>query len=427
MPTSRRKFIKQSAGMVTLGLVMPKMWITDARAQSPADRKILVVIQLAGGNDPFNTLVPYTDARYHSLRPVLSFKEAELKDAAGRSMIIENGFGLHPALSHLKDFYDENKLAIVQGVGYPQPNLSHFLSMDIWHTADLTGLQGEGWLGKYADIALVGQPGLPAVSIGNTLPKSLFADDFVTPSISNFNNYTYQTDNRHRGDRENQLNTFKTNNSRSFAEGSFIAEIASTGFDALKGAEQIQESVGSYVPAVDYPSPNPLASALQMVAQIATTIPDANLFYVSMGGFDHHSNEIGNDQNAADKTVGQLATLLRYFSEGVKAFHDDMAGHGLAENLLMFQWSEFGRRPNENNSFGTDHGTAECLWVIGDSVKGGLYGEQPSLAATQLDNAGNMVFKVDFREVYATILDKWLGVDSKEVLGAQYPNVGFLG
>ncbi|MCI0485218.1 MAG: DUF1501 domain-containing protein [Blastocatellia bacterium] len=427
MPTTRRQFIKLGAGMVTVGVVMPRLLLTEARAQSAGERKILVVIQTSGGIDGLNLVVPYTDARYYSLRPTLSFQESELKDSQGNSTVISNEFGLHPSMSAMKNFYDAGKLALVLGVGYPDPNLSHFLSKDIWHTADLTGLEGEGWLGKYADLALVGQPGLPAVSIGSTLPKSLFADDFVTPSISNFQNYTYQTDNRHSGDRNNQLNTFNTNYGRSFPEGSFISGITSTGLDALKGAEQIQESVGSYTPSVDYPAQNRLAAGLQMIAQVATTIPEANLFYVEMGGFDHHSNEIGNDANPQDKSVGQLAALLGEFSQAVNAFYEDMAGHGLAENLLMFQWSEFGRRPNENNSFGTDHGTAEALMVIGDPVKGGLYGEQPSLAALDLDNAGNMVFNVDFREVYATILDGWLDVDSNEVLGAQYPNVGFLG
>ncbi len=434
MPT-RREFIKLSAGMVSVGMVMPKLWLTEARAEGPIDsqgRRIFVVIQLAGGNDGLNMLVPYSDLRYASLRPNLSFKDSELKDAQGRSTILDNQFGLHPSMSEIKDLYDAGKVAVVRGVGYPSPNLSHFLSQDIWHTADLTGLQGDGWLGKYADLALVGKPGLPAVSIGGSLPKSLFAEDFVVPSVSSFDAYTFQTDPRNTGDRNNQLNTFNTNYGRAFPEESFLKEITATGRDALAGAQEIQSSVASYSSSVVYPvgtqgNQNKLASALQMVAQVATTIPEAELFYVQMGGFDHHSQEIGSQENPGDKTVGQHATLLKYFSEAVKAFYDDLAEHGLAQNAVMMQWSEFGRRPNENASFGTDHGTASPMIVIGDPVKGGLYGEQPSLAATSLDQAGNMVFAVDFREVYATILDKWLGVDSKTVLGSQYPNVGFLG
>jgi uncharacterized protein (DUF1501 family) len=164
-----------------------------------------------------------------------------------------------------------------------------------------------------------------------------------------------------------------------------------------------------------------------MAAQLITTIPEANLLYVTMGGFDHHSQETGSQAEPDNKLVGQHATLLNNFSEGVKAFYDDMAAHNLADKVLMMQWSEFGRRPNENASRGTDHGTAAPMFIIGDPVQGGFYGEQPSLAVTELDQAGNMKFKVDFRAVYATILDRWLQADSESILGARYENVGFLG
>src|SRR6185295_14807104 len=143
-----------------------------------------------------------------------------------------------------------------------------------------------------------------------------------------------------------------------------------------------------------------------------TTVPEASLLYVTLGPFDHHSDQISNANNHPDKFSGQHAGLLGWFSDAVKSFYDDMASHGLADNVVKMQWSEFGRRPNENASFGTDHGTAAPLFVIGNPVRGGFYGEQPSLAATELDLAGNVKFKVDFREVYATVLEKWLGADS---------------
>jgi uncharacterized protein (DUF1501 family) len=424
--------------MVTVSLVMPKIWLTEARAQNAPpnpNRKIFVVIQLNGGNDGLNTVIPYTNSRYHSLRPNLAFKETDLTDAQGRSTIISNEFGLHPSLTEIKDLYDAQKVAIVNGVGYPNPNLSHFLSMDIWHTANTNGGQGSGWLGKYADQALLGQPGLSAVSVGGQLPKSFFADKVVIPNITtprgaaqSFAEYDYLTDARFPGDRNNQLNTFNSTNRRDFATGSFADAIASTSVDAVGGAAQVQASVKTYTSSITYPTaPNQLAVALKMVAQLITTIPEANLLYVNLGGFDHHSDEIGSQAAPEDKKVGQHATLLRYFSQGVKAFYDDLAQHGLADKTLIMQWSEFGRRPNENASFGTDHGTASNLFIIGDPVTGGLFGEQPSLEAIALDQAGNMRFNVDFRAVYAEILNKWLGVDSRAVLGADYPNIGFLG
>jgi uncharacterized protein (DUF1501 family) len=166
-----------------------------------------------------------------------------------------------------------------------------------------------------------------------------------------------------------------------------------------------------------------------MVAQIVTTIPEANLLYVQLGGFDHHAQEIGTTaDNFTDKSKGEHAVLLKALSLGVKTFYDDMTAHGLADNVVLMTFSEFGRRPNENASSGTDHGTASDMFVIGNPVQGGkLYGEQPSL--TDLDSARNLKYKVDFREVYATILSKWLNADAGSILGSQFKdsNVGFLG
>ncbi|HYP28150.1 MAG TPA: DUF1501 domain-containing protein [Blastocatellia bacterium] len=432
MPTTRREFIKRGAGMVTLSLVMPKIWLSGARAQSNSTRRIFVVIQLNGGNDGLNTLIPYTDPNYSSLRPGLSFRDSDLKDDQGRSTIISNQFGLHPSLGEIKDLFDAGKVAIVNGVGYPSPNLSHFLSKDIWATANLNGGAGNGWLGKYADQSLSGQSDLSAVNIGGALPKAFFADRVVVPSISNFANYTFQTDPRNQGDRNNQIAAFNATNGRTFPQGSFLSALAGTGVDALAGAQEVSTAVAGYTSPVAYPTGagqrgNQLANALKMAAQLITTIPEANLLYVEFGGFDNHARQIGSDAEPSNKLIGDHAILLNDFSEAVKAFYDDMAAHGLSDNVVIMEWSEFGRRPQENASFGTDHGTTSQMFVIGNPVRGGLYGEQPSLSPLDLDRAGNMVFNVDFRAVYATILDKWLGADSRTVLGGSFEDVGFLG
>ena len=444
MSINRRQFIKRSAGAVSVSLMMPKLWMGGvARGQEIAadpNRKIFVVIQLAGGWDGLNTVVPYTDARYKSLRPTLAFSDAELKDETGASTILGNNpFGLNPAMGELKSLYDAGKVGIVLGAGYPSQNLSHFFATDIWQTANTTGA-GNGWLGRYADQKLVGQSGLSAVSIGGGgLPKAFYADKVVIPNIAPaggadpFVNYAFQTDNRFAGDKNNQINTFKATSTRTFPAGSFASALAQAGFGAEEGAAQLRAAVQTYTPGATYPTNNQpsatavsFASALKMVAQIITTIPDANLLYVQLGGFDHHSQEIGTAaDDFRDKTKGALATLLKALSLGVKTFYDDLTAHGIADNVVMLAWSEFGRRPNENASIGTDHGTVEPLIVIGNPVHGGIYGEQPSL--NDLDNAGNMKFKVDFRSVYATILDRWLGADSQSVLGASYENIGFLG
>ena len=443
MAINRRQFIKRSAGAVSVSLVMPKFWMGNvARGQELAadpNRRILVVIQLAGGNDGSNTVVPYTDSRYQSLRPTLGFKEADLKDSSGNSTILgSDPFGFNPAMNELKTLYDAGKVAVVLGVGYANPNLSHFFSMDIWQTANLTGA-GTGWLGRYADQKLLGKSGLSAVSIGGQLPKTFYADKFVIPNISPaggadpFANYAYLTDASFAGDRNNQLNTFKSTSTRSFPTGSFASALAEAGFGAEEGSAQLRAAVLTYTPGATYPTGNQpsntavqFASALKMVAQIITTIPDANLFYVQLGGFDHHSQEIGTAADSyTNKTVGAHATLLKALSLGVKTFYDDLAAHGIADNVVMMSWSEFGRRPNENASHGTDHGTGSPQFVIGNAVHGGLYGQQPSF--TDLDSAGNLKFKVDFRSIYATVLDKWLGADSQSILGARYDNLGCLG
>jgi len=442
MAINRRQFIKRSAGAVSVSLVMPRFWMSNvARGQEAAadpNRRIFVMIQLAGGNDGLNTVVPFQDSRYLSLRPTLGFKDTDLKDETGASTILgSNPFGLNPAMGELKSLYDSNRVAIVLGVGYQNPNLSHFFSMDIWQTANTSGA-GNGWLGRYADQKLVGQSGLSAVSIGSALPKTFYADKVVIPNITPANgtdpfvNYAYQTDARNAGDKNNQINAFKSTNTRSFPTDSFMAAIAKAGFDAEEGAAQLRAAVGNYTPGATYPTNNQpsatavqFASALKMVAQIITTIPDANLFYVQLGGFDHHSQEIGtNTDNFTDKTKGQHSVLLKAFSLGVKTFYDDLTAHGLADNVVMMTWSEFGRRPNENASHGTDHGTASPLFVVGNPVHGGLYGQQPSLS--DLDSAGNIKFKVDFRQTYATVLDKWLSADSQSILGAKYDDLGFL-
>jgi uncharacterized protein (DUF1501 family) len=440
MAINRRQFIKRGAGAVSVGLVMPRFWmgsLAQGQEITATNRRIFVVIQLGGGSDGLNTVIPFTDSRYASLRPTLAFKEAELKDAQGNSTILgSDPFGLNPAMSEIKALYDSGKAAIVLGVGYPNQNLSHFFATDIWSTGNTTGAGG-GWLGRYADQKLLGQSGLSAVNIGGSLPKSFFADKVVVPSISSFASYTFQTDGRFAGDRNNQVNTFNTTNHRTFPVSSFLDAISHAGVEAVDGAAQLQAAVASYTSTVHYPvaADNPAPSqqviqfsaALKMVAQIVTTIPEANLLYVQLGGFDHHSQEIGTNQdNFTNKLVGAHANLLRAVSLGIKLFYDDMAAHGLADNVIMMTWTEFGRRPNENASHGTDHGTVTPMFVVGNPVIGGrLYGEQPSLS--DLDSAGNLKFKVDFRSVYGEIIDRWLGGDSQAVLGARYNSVGFLG
>jgi uncharacterized protein (DUF1501 family) len=426
MSTNRRQFIKQSLTAAGVSLLAPRIFFSVARGQAPqpgADRRVLVVIELSGGNDGLNTVVPYTDSRYVSLRPTLGFKDVELKDAQGNSTIISDRFGLHPSMGKVKHLFDSGKVAVLLGVGYPNPSGSHFESADIWHAGKTDDVRIDGWLGRYADQALQGRPGLTAIAVDDRLPKTLLSTNVVVPSVSDFQSYGVQTDDSFPDNRQNKLNTLAALHNRNFAAGSFAGQDARIGYDAVNGSIQFQSALQGYTSTIQYPDNNGLADGLRMLAQVITTVPEVTLLYLQMGGFDNHSDEI----QANDKLAGQHAGLLQGFSDAVEAFYRDLAEHRLADKVVMLQWSEFGRRPGENASRGTDHGTASSIFVIGDVVRGGLYGEQPSLAATDLDDAGNPKFTMDFRSVYATILDKWLAGDSRQVLGGDFGNVGFLG
>lgn len=429
MPTNRREFIKQSIGLVSVSLLAPAVLTRRVMAQSSeaSARRILVVVQLHGGNDGLNTLIPYTDSQYLSRRPNLALRESDLRDALGRSTVISNRFGFHPSLARLKELYDANKVAVVLGVGYPSPDLSHFTSIDIWHTASRLGSMRTGWLGRYADLSLGDKP-LAAASFTNSssnvsLPRTMVGERVIIPHIRSLENYGLQTDPKYPGNRGNRLRALLAVNNGGFAEGSLAARVASTSLRAVQGVLPMTEVAGSYRSAVAYPASNPLADALKMVAQLITALPDVNLLYVQLAGFDHHSRQVDSPK---ERLRGEHARLLQYFSEAVSAFYEDMQEHNLANNVVLMQWSEFGRRVDENGSLGTDHGAAGLMLIIGDPVRGGLYGEHPSLAPTNLDASGNMKYKVDFRSVYATILDRWLRADSSVILGGRFDDLGFL-
>lgn len=425
MPIRRRDFIKQSFGAVTVAIALPDVWALAGRGNEPqaaSGRRVLVVIELSGGNDGLNTVAPYTDPDYLRLRPNLALRETDFA-AGGVSTIVSDRLALHPAMTGIKQLYDAKKVAIVLGVGYPDPNGSHFISQEIWHTANLNSGQGDGWLGRYLSSNSPDGPTLSAISINDRLPKALLSRRVVVPNIPSFNDYGLRTDPEHEGDHDNKINTFAGLHSRQFPAGTFISAEEKLGFDAVQGAIEFREALKSYSSTINYPDSS-LARGLRMLAQVIVTIPAVKIVYVETGGFDNHSNQIAG---ADSRVAGQHANLLEDFSEAVSAFYRDMTEHGLADGVLMLQTSEFGRRPNQNNSLGTDHGTANPVFVIGNPVKGGLYGEQPGLGTTQLDGDGNLRFRVDFRSVYSTILDKWLLSDSQQVLTSKFEDVGFLG
>jgi uncharacterized protein (DUF1501 family) len=427
MATSRRQFIKRGLGAVTVSVMVPKMGLLKALGQETAARldRRLVVIQFGGGNDGLNTIIPYSDSRYLSLRPTLSFKDTELVDSAGVSTMINSELGFHPVMKEIRDLYQQNKVAIMLGVGEPNQSTSHFTGTTNIASGRTDGRIPAGWLGTYAKQAFGGSANFMAAAIGGSLPQ-MFYSDYVIPNISSFAQYTFQTDNRFTPDRKNQVAAFNAATGRSFPGDNLMTAIAGTGKRAFDDSVTIQTETAKYNPT-GYPNTG-LGNALKMVSQLLVTIPSTSLTHLQLGGFDTHQGQIQN----GSKLVNGHAGLLTQFSQAIKAFHDDIAAqpNNLAQNTIIMTYSEFGRRPQENGTSGSDHGSLSCWFVIGDSVRGGLYGRQPSLLALDLDGGGNPKFgvnSIDLRSIYATILSKWFNHDPRAVLdGGPFAELPFL-
>jgi uncharacterized protein (DUF1501 family) len=405
-------------------MMMPRFWSRKALA-ALGDRRLVVVL-LAGGNDALNTLIPYTDPRYYELRPNLGLKDSELKDSLSRSTIISDRFALHPSLPEIKDLYDQRRVAMVVGVGSPKSDLSHFSMMDQWHTGDPENQKRSGWLGSYIEQNLADSTGFPGIGLRTFFgAKTLRSDSVAVPNVTDFATYGLQVDASNPTERPDIMRAFEGMYNRSFPQNSPLEQAGRFGKSAVAGAIQIQTATASYSSSVTYPNTN-IGQALRMVAMVATTMP-VPLFYVEMGGFDTHASQIGTADNRKDRLTGTHANLLSQFSQAMKAFQSDVEEHGMADSVVTMQWSEFGRRCQENASRGSDHGNAGLMFIVGNPVQGGIYGDFPSLAADDLDEGGNQKVTLDFRAAYSTILERWLDADPEPVLGSRFENVGFLG
>lgn len=407
---NRRHFLQRTAGLVALGAA-PPAFLTRAVAADKAspDQRILVIVQLAGGNDGVNTVVPYADDAYHAARPSLAIGK-------GTVLKVNDHIGLHPQLAGLKELYDEGAMSIIQGVGYPHPNRSHFRSMDIWNTAQPESeITGDGWLGRALDSSAARFAGkVPALALGTeNLPLALVAPRTNVPSIRSLEDYQLRFGEGGTA-ADHQLRQALA---RKLADGgkadnatdlNFIRQTLGTAIDS---AQRLKEVAASYQPAAPYPQTQ-LASSLKTVAQLIAGDLGTRIFFVSLGGFDTHSRQAGA-HNA----------LLAELSGAVSAFFKDLRGHKLADRVLLATYSEFGRRLKENGSLGTDHGAASQMFVVTGAAKGGVVGEHPSL--TDLDD-GDLKHHTDFRSVYATLLDRWLGIPSEPVLGGKFTAAEFL-
>jgi len=321
--------------------------------------------------------------------------------------------GLHPNLKSFKALFDKHQLAVVQGVGYPNASRSHFRSMEIWHTATPGGVAPkQGWLGAFmSEVYKVGDSPFECVNFGASVPQALLTQHAPVAAMQDTANFQFLVDRRLPTMKDPLLKTFGQVYAKP-AQKSPALDLVASSWDTTKhGVDVLAGISDKYQPATQYPN-NPFGKTLQQVSQMLTADIGTRVFYVQLGGFDTHANE----------KVAH-AGLMTQLADSLAAFQADLEGHNRADQVLTMAFSEFGRRVKENGSQGTDHGAAGPMFVVGKNVKGGLYGEHPDLK--NLDE-GDLAYTVDFRSVYATVIEDWLGAPSKDVLGANFDRLGFM-
>ncbi|MEI8383486.1 MAG: DUF1501 domain-containing protein [Planctomycetota bacterium] len=406
MTTTRRDFLQLlgTAGIVSLGTIPPQ-FLTRAAQAAPGiaarDKRVLVLIQLAGGNDGLNTLVPYADPAYEKARPGIGISK-------GQVLKLNDSVGLHPSLTGMRELYDEGKVSIVQGIGYPNPDRSHFRSMDIWQSAQpLNENPRDGWLGRALEWQFDRQPALAeALSLGtDKLPLAFVSTRVNVPTLRRLEEFQLvdgQATVANRNLTRAAQRQLADKPSTSGSELDFLRRATTT---ALTSAERLKSLSASYRTTVSYPGTS-LASKLKLIAQMLTADLPARVFVVSLDGFDTHSGQLPGH-----------AALMAELSGAIRAFEQDLVEHKLSDRVLLATYSEFGRRVVENGSLGTDHGAASMLFAVTPSERSGLHGKYPSL--TDLTD-GDLKFNIDFRSVYATMLDKWLEIPSAGILGGEF-------
>ena len=417
---SRRLFLQQGLTLISLastaplfiqrsaqGMMIPFGSLLSTFPGVPDDR-VLVVVQLGGGNDGLNTVVPYGLNTYYKSRPGLAIP-APGKGAQNQSALQldkNTGLGLHPNLTGFKELMDDGVASIVQGVGYPNPNRSHFTSMDIWQTAD-TSANGHGWIGRYFDCTCNGTP-VPegAVSIGREAPLAMSGAVQKPVSFESAELFRWLgedvTDNPAVGETYKQIT--RSGTLEKVDPDSQLGFLMRTALDAQVSSDPIRAAVATR-PLVQYPG-GQLSRQLQIVSAMIRDGMTTRVYYVSLGGFDTHAAQINTHAN-----------LMRQLGDSLNAFYKDLKAQGNSGRVLTMCFSEFGRRVAQNASGGTDHGTAAPMYFVGEMIKPGLLGEHPSL--TDLDE-GDLKYNVDFRSVYAAVLEDWMGASSDKILGKGY-------
>ena len=369
---------------------------------------VLAVLSLSGGNDGLNTVIPRNSGLYRDFRPTLGIAEDQI-------IPINDDLGLHPAMGPLKKFWDQGKLAIFLGIGYATPSYSHFRSMDIWHTCEPETIGTEGWLGRVIkDLDPTGENVLTGVNFGRGLPRALAKDGVPVASVGNLETYGLLTGIDGESQRNEALDVFGKMYSPAMGRGAVLDYIHRTGTDALKGADILATAPDKYSSTVEY-SNTAVGQYMRNIAQTHLAEFGTRILYTTSpyNSFDTHANQ------------GQLhGGLWSDVSNTVENFFDDLREHDAADNVTLFMFTEFGRRISDNGS-GTDHGASGIAFAVGDHVKGGIYGEYPSLELNQQEEGGNLKSSMDFRQVYVSILEDWLHLDATPIIGGKFEPVKF--
>lgn len=365
---------------------------------------ILVVVELKGGNDFMNTIVPYTEGIYYDSRPVVGLKADEV-------LPLNDTLAWNPNIAPLKEMYDQGHVAIVQGIGYPDSSRSHFRAMDVWHTCEPVEIGTEGWVGRVIrELDPKGENVLTGINLGKGLSRALALSGVPATSVDNLDTYGLMTSIEEDPQRLQALEIFKEMYSPAIGSGIVMDYLSQTGLDVIKGSDELKKAPALYKSKVEY-ADNPIAKSLRDVARVHLADLGTRVFYTQHGGYDHHANEVPSHPK-----------LLTALSGAIRDFFQDLRDHNASEEVVMLVFSEFGRRIRDNAS-GTDHGTGGGAFIIGDGVNGGLYAEYPSLDPSRWANGEDLEHTIDFRGVYSTVLEQWMGLDPTLIVDGTFEQI----
>ena len=370
---------------------------------------VVVILQLTGANDYLNTIIPYNNGEYYDNRPKVNIPQDTV-------LPIDDELAFNPNLAPLKKMYDDGNVAIIHGIGFENSPRSHFRAMDIWHTCEPDVVGTEGWVAKVVrDLDPKGENVLKCVNFGQGLPRALALRGVPITSVSNLESYGVMSSvpgMTGEQDRARLLDRFARMYAPAIGTGATMDYLGQTGRDALKGAAIIKAAPDNYTSTIEY-ADNGIAKYLRDVVRVHTANLGTQIFYTAHGPFDTHFNQPPMHQK-----------LWTDVSNAVSDFFDDLKEHDAGDNLIMVMFTEFGRRVRDNGT-GTDHGAAGGAFVIGNNVKGGMYGTYPSLKAEDL-NQGDLDPNYDFRGFYATVIEKWLGLDAVPIVGGTFEQMAFV-